>query len=615
MVVRHDVNVEAIGQMAALPPDLSPLQLGARGEVDGVAFTLIGRVRLAYEEGSWNEWYAQFGDNRAGWVAEAQGFFMVSFEIAPPPGFPTAADEWTVDRATQIEQQSYTVTDRKETVCLGGEGELPFSAPPGRKATSIDLTGKEARFASLEIAENGLRLFVGRYAQFDDLKFAGLKPVPGWSEETLEPIRNETTALQCPNCGAPVVLRAAGFSMSAACGSCGSLIDTATPELALILKADKKQTIRPHIPLGRRGVLFGVTYEVIGFQHVKEEYYGWVEYLLFNPWYGFVWLVSYHGHWSFVRRLIERPELSGIGFDRSATYANFHGTSYKIFESGKAVTDFVLGEFYWKVRVGMEADVTDFVAPPQMLSREAYPQLAEETWSQGEYIQPSVLQQAFALEEALPEPMGIYLNQPNKFAVKGRQLAWLVPVLLLLLFVMQILSTSRAAYQQVLKGEFTYQAGATNLVIITPSFGIKGGRQAVECILHAPVDNNWLELDVDLVNADTHLPAANFVQGIEYYHGYDDGNWAQGRQTESHIIPNVKPGNYYFAIEPSADRAVGQMEFSVTAVRDVLVWSNFWIAVAVLLAYPCYCWLRAWLFERSRWMESDYAPALYGGKE
>jgi len=41
MVVRHDVNVEAIGQMAQLPPDLSPLQIGAHGEMDGQGFTLI----------------------------------------------------------------------------------------------------------------------------------------------------------------------------------------------------------------------------------------------------------------------------------------------------------------------------------------------------------------------------------------------------------------------------------------------------------------------------------------------------------------------------------------------------------------------------------------------
>ena len=58
----------------------------ATGEFDGVGFKLIGRVRVSYEEGSWNEWYALFQDGRPGWVAEAQGFFMVSFETAAPAG-------------------------------------------------------------------------------------------------------------------------------------------------------------------------------------------------------------------------------------------------------------------------------------------------------------------------------------------------------------------------------------------------------------------------------------------------------------------------------------------------------------------------------------------------
>jgi hypothetical protein len=81
--------------MAALPPDLSPLQIGTHGEFDGLAFTLLGRVRFAYDEGSWNEWFALFSDNRYGWVAEAQGFFMVSFEYAPPESCVSADDATT----------------------------------------------------------------------------------------------------------------------------------------------------------------------------------------------------------------------------------------------------------------------------------------------------------------------------------------------------------------------------------------------------------------------------------------------------------------------------------------------------------------------------------------
>ena len=61
-------------------------------------------------------------------------------------------------------------------------------------------------------------------------------------------------------------------------------------------------------------------------------------------------------------------------------------------------------------------------------------------------------------------------------------------------------------------------------------------------------------------------------------------------------------------MEVSADPVVGQMPFSVTVVRDVPVWSNFWVGLACLLAYPLYCWLRSYRFERARWAESDYSP-------
>ena len=366
MVVRHDVNLEAIGKMAELPPDLSPLQFGTTGEFDGLAFTLIGRVRVAYDEGSWNEWCALFGDGRYGWVAEAQGFFQVSFETQPPSAL-SNTNTLAAGQLVEVEGQSYRVMDRKETVCLGSEGELPFAAAPGRKATSIDLAGAEGRFAGVEYADGAVRFFLGAYAQFDDLKFDKLRPVPGWSEDAVAPAEAQTTALSCPKCGAPVSLRAAGLTMSARCDSCGSLIDTATPDLQLIGEVEERQHLKPVIPLGRRGVLFGVNYEVIGFQHVKDEYSGWCEYLLFNPWQGFVWLVTYGGHWTFVRRLFAPPQVDDEGILKRAAYAHFNGERYRIFDVSSAATDYVLGEFYWKVSVGMAANVTDFVCPPRIL--------------------------------------------------------------------------------------------------------------------------------------------------------------------------------------------------------------------------------------------------------
>src|SRR5215470_2643947 len=78
-LIRHDINVEDIGKMAALQVDGSPLQLGVRGEYKGVSFSVIGRIQLRYDRGIWNEWHLMFNDGRSGWLGEAQGIYAVSF--------------------------------------------------------------------------------------------------------------------------------------------------------------------------------------------------------------------------------------------------------------------------------------------------------------------------------------------------------------------------------------------------------------------------------------------------------------------------------------------------------------------------------------------------------
>ena len=607
MVVRHDVNVEAIGTMAILPPDLSPLQIGTQGDLQGLTFTILGRVRLAYDDGSWNEWFAVFSDGHYGWIAEAQGVFMVSFESTAPDSL-SNSDDLTIGRLLNIENQTYSVTDKKKTVCLAAEGELPVTVPPGRQAVSVDLAGTNGEFASLEYSDGGARLFLGRYAQFEELKFSNLRPVPGWSEEVAEPTRHQTTAMNCPKCGAPVSLRAAGFTMSAACPSCGGLLDTSTPDLKLICEVEQRQTIKPKIPVGTRGTLFGVVYEVIGFQRVKDEMSGWFEYLLFNPWQGFVWLVSYAGHWTFVRRLFETPTVNESGIFSKVAQAYFKGESYRLFAVSGVETDYVVGEFYWKVSLGMQTNVSDFVKPPEILSREAYPNLTEVTWSQGEYVEPSIIREAFNLESELSQPVGTYLNQPNPHLAKAQQLRWIAPLVCLFLLVIQVVSASRAPHKKVLSAAYLYQVGNTNSTVVTEPFVVEGGRQALDLELEAPVDNNWLELGVDLVKQDSQQAVASFEEGVEFYHGYDDGYWSEGGRTRHRLVPGVDPGKYRLVLDASADPGIGELPYTVTVVRGVVVWSNFWIALGLLMIYPVYCWVRAYSFERARWLESDYSP-------
>lgn len=630
MVVRRDANVELMGQQAELPPDLSPLQVGTRGEFDGQGFLLVGRVRLTYPEGAWTEWCADFGHGRWGWVAEAQGFYYVSFEVAVPDGFPgqhelaaaqtdapdrpklvnfglaVGRDHLPVGRSVNVGGVSYTVRDRKFTTVQAAEGELTFAAVPGRTAISGDLSGADTAFANVEYSDDGIRIFVGRICRFEELKFSQLRAVPGWTTDA-EQVRHQTNALNCPTCGAAVALRAAGFSLAAACGSCGSIIDAANPQLQLIDGANRKQVIKPLIELGTRGSFGNTEFECIGFLRRRDNYgEAWSEYLLFNPFAGFRWLVTYQGHWSFVEGLVEEPRLV-------AGEPVWREQPHKLFAVAQTEVTYVLGEFYWRVRRRERTTLRDFIAPPFVLSEENYPDLAEKTWSAGEYLTADVVQAAFRLPEALPEATGPYLNEPNPHRDKGRTLRWLFPALAVIFVLLQLFTAGSHAGETVLDTAFTYRPGETNRTQLTPVFEVKGGRrQALEFQLEAPVDNQWFEVNCDLINADT-KEVREVSLGVEYYHGYDDGPWSEGSPRGDTLLPAVKPGRYYLAVDPEADPGVGEVSYRLGLVRDVTVWSNFWLGLGALMIYPVFRWWREHAFERARWSQSDFSPYASAG--
>jgi hypothetical protein len=418
-----------------------------------------------------------------------------------------------------------------------------------------------------------------------------------------------------------VNLRAAGLTMSATCGSCGSLIDTANPQLQIIEEAHVAQAPFPNvIPIGQRGTLRGVEWEAIGVCLRADRWAKWSEYLLFNPWHGFTWLVTFNGHWSFVDRL------TGIG-NLNTHAVEYDGREYQLFARGAAAVSGVLGEFYWKVHRGEQAMLSDFIAPPHILSKEFYPDLHEFTWSHGTYVPHTEVAAAFGLTN-LVSPWGIYLNQPNPYAAKWESVKWPWFLATLAVLLLQLVFFAMSNQRAITAFNFVFDRAAAPAapavpppqpleatspgeppanVLVSPHFTLDGDTSRVEIEGHAGVDNNWLGADIDLVNAKTgeHYPAE---LEIEYYHGYDDGPWSEGDTTGSVSIPAVPPGEYYLAVEPAADAAITKMPFQLKLTRGGLYWSNFVLVLLAVNFYPLYLLLRRRSFERSRWADSDFNP-------
>jgi hypothetical protein len=413
-------------------------------------------------------------------------------------------------------------------------------------------------------------------------------------------------SLNCPSCGAPVELRGFAHTLTVVCPNCLSVLDATTPEFQILQTFQGKLRVQPKIPLGTRGKLNGVLYQVIGFQQREvqsgEDIFCWDEYLLFNPYQGFRYLTEYQGHWNFVRVMSALPaETRSAG--KRAAYVQ--GRTYRHFDTMTAHTAFVLGEFPWQVRFGDSVLDQDFVAPPYMLSSESTD--GEITWSLGEYTPGKQIWTAFQLPESPPPPSGVFANQPSPYAGKTgsswRTWLWLNVALAAIALFFSFFSANR----QVFESDYVFVAGPkTDASFVTPTFELTGRTTNVELAIHTDLMDNWAYFNFALINEDTGH-TYDFGREVSYYR---DSDGTEGKPNDSVIVPRVPAGKYYLRVEPEMDsKNMRSMRYQLAIHRDVPNHTFFWIAAVLLLIPPILTTVRAAGFEARRWRESDYAPS------
>ncbi len=178
-IVRRDMDLEKIGEVSELLNDMSPFQVGTTGQFQGKGFRLLGRIKVGYSGGMWSEWYALFDDNSEGWLAEAQGLYMMSFEQkhATIPPF----KQLQLNQRITFEEHLFVVDDRRAITYLGSEGELPYVFEQNFKGYSTDLRGPDGQFLNFLYGPDGDQAFLGSYQPFDEFNFTNLRKLHGWT--------------------------------------------------------------------------------------------------------------------------------------------------------------------------------------------------------------------------------------------------------------------------------------------------------------------------------------------------------------------------------------------------------------------------------------------------
>lgn len=479
----------------------------------------------------------------------------------------------------------------------------------------------------------------------------------------------EVEQLTCPQCHGALTLRAKGYTQTLTCPFCDTILDISQNKLQIDGIQKTQDAVQPLIPLGTRGKLHGVTWEVIGFlqregnylaQHElkkishlldfndDEEDYSqdiptyiiWQEYLLFNPYKGFRWLTEQNGHWNYVITLHALPSIS-------ARSASFHNVNYQYYESYRAKVLYVLGEFYWRVSKNETTTVTDYVHKNEILTLEQtqdktafqtmvsglsykpyedeYPDLQvadtdikaakpkdnEEIWCIAEYIEPEVIQTAFQLAEALPDRIGVAFNQPMPYTSALRTTLLCSALGVIALILVEMIFSIINSPVTVMQTQITIPPAvnfALNPTVVpgvpqetiytTPSFSIGEKMGVFEFAMTAPVMQTWLEIEGNLVNEQTG-EGINIDGGVEFYTGYDEGYWSEGKKVDTQTFSRLPKGNYHFSFTANTNSTT-PLPLTITMKEGVFSFSNFLFCLFMIILPAIWIVIYFLVFEAKR---------------
>jgi hypothetical protein len=404
--------------------------------------------------------------------------------------------------------------------------------------------------------------------------------------------------ITCPSCKAAFAVRGRALTLYATCPSCKKYFSLAPWNSEQIQFRTKYE---PALKLGSKGRIDGVVYEVMGFV-VKQEtkyHYKWREYLLFNPFQGYAFLSEYDGNWNIIWPIEGDPS------NGTVSWTFYHeDREYRIYQKYRGEVIYAQGEFFFDiVNLSDSTDNVEYIAPPYLLAVEKSADSL--LWCQGEYIEPIEVATAFGVAiSSLPLKEGRGYTQPLSTRFSDSALIKTAAALVVLLFILQIIFSNVSGNELVIDQSFDHTVMGDSAVFRTNSFTIPS-QQSIEVELYAPVDNNWFYAEFGLINEETG-EEFNFSHEVEFYHGYDDGNWSEGSTQATAFLSAIPAGKYHITIYP--DFSTGLHTFTIKVNRNVIVWSNFVITVLIVLLFPVAYFIRKHMIEVKRWEDSDYSP-------
>mgnify|MGYP001168727655 CR=1 FL=1 len=425
----------------------------------------------------------------------------------------------------------------------------------------------------------------------------------------------KTGSVQCLACGAPITLRGFAGVEQVTCAFCGTAHQPEPEGPLHIIQQASRQRQPSALPLYQRGTLdIGgsgpVEWEIVGLtwrEMAKDgTRYPWQEFLLFNPYQGFRWLIysMSDGVWSVGGPLPGAAKMVANVWPS----VEYKGESYKHHTSGVARTTYVEGEFPWQVFAGDNVSTNDYVCPPKQISIEMQrtKQGADLNFTQMWPIRAAEVWAAFRMTGSPPAERGLHPAAPNPAAGNTRFYLLSAAALIIVWVLATIVYSGARTNKSVWKGNLA----PDNVVSEEITIGEPGKPTTLELELQASgMNNSWAYAEVLLVNPETEEATVIGVEA-EYYSGVDGGeSWSEGANPGHQTIGGIVGGKYLMQINSQIDPGGDPADMLTLSIReDVPLYRYVLVPLIFISLFPLANLIRRAAFEKKRWAESDHAP-------
>jgi len=404
--------------------------------------------------------------------------------------------------------------------------------------------------------------------------------------------------IQCPSCGGGLSQKDE-HSELIVCDYCGSHLDVSEEEKTVLGKGPGQ---KPKFPLEISDAFHyrNTRFEIIARMEFIEDgdrTEQTLQYLLYNPRMGTMWLAAYKRNYSISKDTHVMPEDDAFTKSRGDTLDTHDGRKWVCEGRGTYELTYVDGALPWIAKIRDRIDYAEFSEMSGSGEQYEVQSIGDEIeYGAGRALSIASVRKATRkpdLEKTAAEKAGrmkqrVQESPPENVALTRKYYLRLLAIAALALLINGALVAYTFMHGKRVLSQ-TFSAEELNEGIETNPFRVSRANNVIKITTKAwpKLSNEWMALDVVMVREDD-MMIHEYDGSIEYYHGSSGGEkWSEGGQTHNLYLRVPQKGYYRLALggvsargnTPKSSRTTHGLQVRV---KDRVVFPWLFVASTVL---------------------------------